>query len=333
MNDAEFDMEPKMRINALERASLFFAVVLLFSGPAFSQAGRGKARVGGVVLDPEGKPVVGATVTLTFAEGTALKFETKTDKKGEWAFLGLGTGTWELAGSAPGFLPASKSLNISQLALNPKVTLTLKRAEKTTSAYIQDESSLKLLDEGNQFFKEENYATALALYEEFMQKNPAAYQILISIGDCYREKGEYDKAVENYSKGVEEAKKDSTMGKEIAAKGLAGIGNCYLKQNKLREAQDFFKKSIENASNDEILAYNVGEIYFSNQNSDEALKYFDLASQIKPEWPDPYLRMGYVYLNKGDNANAILKFEKFLSLEPATERSAQVKNILGLIKK
>jgi tetratricopeptide (TPR) repeat protein len=317
----------------LKIASLLLAVLLLFSGPGFSQAGRGTARIGGIVLDPQGKPIAGASVTLTFHEGAGLKLETKTNNNGEWAFLGLGTGVWKIDVSAPGFLPESSSFNIVQLALNPKVTVTLKKAEKTTSSYIQDETTLRLLDEANQFFKEEKYQTALTIYQEFLQKNPAAYQILINVGDCYKEKGEFEKAMETYEKAVEDAKKDPAMGKEVAAKGLAGIGNCYLKQGKIQEAQDFFKKSIDSAPNDEVLAYNVGEIYFSNQNPDEALKYFDLAAQIKPDWPDPYLRMGYVYMNKGDNANAIAKFEKFLSLEPDSERAAQVKNILNLIKK
>jgi Tfp pilus assembly protein PilF len=81
------------------------------------------------------------------------------------------------------------------------------------------------------------------------------------------------------------------------------------------------------------LAYNVGEIYFSNQNLDEAQKYFELATQIKPEWPDPYLKMGYVYLNNADNVNAVRMFEKFLTLEPEGERAALAKNILNAIKK
>ena len=46
-----------------------------------------------------------------------------------------------------------------------------------------------------------------------------------------------------------------------------------------------------------------------------------------------YLKLGYVYLNKADNANAIAKFEKFLTIEPEGERAALVKNILNAIKK
>lgn len=323
-----------MKTKALKTLGLFIVISLLLAGSAFSQAGRGKGRVTGVVLDLEGKPIPGAKVTIAFSENASLKLEQTADKKGEWAFLGLGTGMWNMAVSAPGYLPESKAISVNQLSANPKVTVNLKKAEKAAaSAFIQDEATLQFLDQGNQMFKEEKFDVALALYREFQQKNPAAYQILISIGDCYREKGEFEKAIENYNGTLEAAQKDAVMGKEMAAKALAGIGNCYVKQGKLQEAQDFFRKSIESSPKDEVLAYNVGEIYFSNQNPDEALKYFDIASQIKPEWPDPYLKLGYVYLNKGDNASAVAKFEKFLSLEPETERSALVKNILSVIKK
>ena len=67
------------------------------------------------------------------------------------------------------------------------------------------------------------------------------------------------------------------------------------------------------------MAFNVGEIYSSNQKIDEALTNFELASKIKPDWPDPYLKMGYVYLNKGDMSKAAEYFEKFLKLEPNTK--------------
>ena len=170
-------------------------------------------------------------------------------------------------------------------------------------------------------------------YREFLEKNPNLYQVELSIGDCLREMGEFDKAIETYKAVVEHAKLDVTLGKEMTAKALAGIGNCYLKQGKINEAQDLFRQSIENSPKDEILAYNVGEIYFSNQALDDALRYFELAAQIKPDWPDPYLKLGYVYLNKADNPKAVEKFEKFIALEPEGERAALARNILNVIKK
>jgi len=123
------------------------------------------------------------------------------------------------------------------------------------------------------------------------------------------------------------------MGKTMEARALAGIGVCYLKQDNLEEAKKVFKQSIEAAPEDEVLAYNVGEICFSNQQIDEAARYFELASQIKPDWPDPYLKLGYVYLNKGNMEKAVEHLEHFIKLEGDTERSARVQDIIKTIKK
>jgi Tfp pilus assembly protein PilF len=308
------------------------ALVALVAGPAFSQAGHGKGRLGGVLTDPDGKPVPGITVTLTFAPSKGTLFKDTTGKKGEWSFIGLGTGDWILTASVPGYMPVEQTINVSQLAVNPKVQVVLKRPEKTPGV-LQDETSVALLEQGNQLYKDGNYDEAIAAYQKFQEANPGLYQIQISIADCYREKGEFDKAVALYNEVITLSASDATMGREMAAKALAGIGNSHLKQGRLEEAQGFFEKSIETSPKDEILAYNVGEIYFSNQALDQAVRYFDLAAQIKPTWPDPFLKLGYVYLNKADNAKAAENFEKFLALEPEGERAALAKNILGLIKK
>jgi tetratricopeptide (TPR) repeat protein len=324
-----------MNAKALQAFSFGLMVLFLATGVVFAQAGRGTARLNGVVTDQNGNPLEGVQVTLSYAQGTGgAEREAKTNKKGEWSFLGLGTGQWELAVVMKGYEPYTQPVSISQLALNPKVWVKIKKASVGTSgAVIQDESSFTFLELGNQFFKDGKYDEAIAQYELFLEKNPQAYQVQLNIADAYREKGEFDKATELYNKLIELSAGDPTLGKEVASKALAGIGDIYLNQNKLVEAQEYFRKSIERSPKDEVLAYNVGEIYFSNQNLDEARKYFELATQIKPEWPDPYLKMGYVYLNNADNVNAVRMFEKFLTLEPEGERAALAKNILNAIKK
>ena len=308
------------------------AAICLLTGLALAQAGRGTGRMNGVVLDPAGKPVPGAKVTAVFTQSGGSTFETTTDKKGEFTFMGVGTGGWDVTVNAQGYLPVTERIQTSQLNKNPKYTIKLqKKAEGT--GIVQDEATFQMLEEGNTFFKDGKYDTALVMYQDFLTKNPGAYQVLLNIGDCYREKGEYDKAIETYNNLIEQAGKDKTMGAAMGAKGLAAIGLCFLKQNKLAEAQDYFKKSIEMAPQDEMLPYNVAEICFQNGQIDDAIKYYEMASQIKPDWPDPYLRVAYAYLNKGDTEKAAVSLEKFIKLEPETERTAQAKSILSAIKK
>jgi tetratricopeptide (TPR) repeat protein len=308
------------------------AILLISSGLALAQAGRGVARMGGSVVDKDGKPVAGAKITAVFDQPGGSTFEATTDKKGEWGIMGVGTGSWVITASAPGFLPVSTGAHVSQLSKNPKIVLKLEK-QAAGSGIVQDEATFQTLEEGNAFYKDGKYDTALMMYEEFLAKNPGAYQVLLNIGDCYREKGEFETAIQKYNLLIEQSGSDSAMGKTIGAKGLAAIGLCYLKQDKLAESQDYFKKSIEMAPQDENLPYNVAEIYFSNQQIDDAIRYFELAIQIKPDWADPYLRVAFAYLNKGDNVKAAENLEKFIKLEPETERTAQAKAILDAIKK
>ena len=321
-----------MHKRALSKFAAGAVIVFLTAGLAIGQAGRGIARMGGAVVDKDGKPVQGAKVTALFDEPGGSTFETTTDRKGEWVFMGVGTGNWLVTAAAKGYLPVTVNTYVRQLEKNPKVTLKLEK-QAVGSGVVQDEATFQSLEEGNAFFKDGKYETALTMYEEFLAKNPGAYQVLLNIGDCYREKGEYDKAVEKYNQLIAQSAGDVTMGKNLSAKGLAAIGLCFMKQGKLAESQDYFKRSIEMAPQDENLPYNVAEIYFSNQNTEEAIRYFEMAIQIKPDWPDPYYRVALAYLNKGDNPKAIENLEKFIKLEPETERTAQAKAILEAIKK
>jgi tetratricopeptide (TPR) repeat protein len=306
--------------------------VVWTAGTAAGQAGMGLARLAGTVLDQAGNPVAGAKILAEFQQDQGIKKEAVANERGEWSIIGLGTGTWTITASAEGYLPASVSYPVKQLDRNPRLTIKMTRVEKA-SGLVQDESSLQILDEANAFYADGKYDTALLMYEQFIEKNPAVYQVLLNIGDCRREKGEYEAAIEKYNAVIAQSADDPVMGKTMKAKALAAIGLCYLRQNNLDQAQMFFKQSIETDPQDENLAYNVGEICFSGQQIDEAARYFAMASQIKPDWPDPYLKMAYVHLNKGDMVKAAESLEAYLKLETNAEKAAQAKAVLDSIKK
>lgn len=319
-----------MGMRALKITVACLALLAFMAASAFAQAGRGQGRLNGKVFDKDGKPVAGAQVKLAFEGGA--EFDAVTDNKGVWGVIGLGTGSWTVTVKAPGYLPVSQSVYVRQLERNPPVEIKLEQ-EAAGSGVVQDEASFADLEQGNAMFAEGRYDSALVMYEEFVKKNPGAYQVYLNIGDCHREKGDYDKAIEAYNQLLKDAEADTAGGKTMTAKGLAAIGLCYLRQGNFEEAQSYFVRSIEVAPEDELLPYNVAEIYFSNQDIDRAQKYFEMAAAIKPDWPDPYLKLGYVFLNKADMAKAAEYFEKFLKLEPDSPRAEQVKGILASIKK
>jgi tetratricopeptide (TPR) repeat protein len=322
-----------MRSRTFAMCALVAIGVGLVTGSAAAQAGRGTARINGTVVDEAGKPVPGARVTISLAMNESVKREAVADKKGGWAIIGLGTSQWTLTAAADGFLPATMNIQVKQLERNPSIAVTLKRAGAEDKPMVQDEASLALIDKANQLYTEGNYDGALTIFREILAKNPGIYQVNMNIGDCLREKGEIGQALETYTGVIEQAKADPQMGKEMTAKALARIGECHLKKGDFETAQGFFKQSIEVFPEDEVLAYNVGEIYFSNQKLDEAITYFALATKIKPDWSEGYYKLGLAYLNKADYEMARQSLSKVLELEPEGERAAAVKGILDTIDK
>ncbi len=295
---------------------------------AGAQAGRGKGRLTGVVIDEGGRPVADVTVRLQFIREPGVQFETKTNRKGEWAFLGLGSGLWLITATAEGYVQATREINVSQLDQNPKVSLVLKKAQPAETLAEEEEEFLRTYDRATNLFNAREYDEALTLYQELLAKKPSYYQIYLNIGDCYREKGNFEEAIKSYNLVLEEAKKDEKWGK-----AFAGIGECYLRKGELDGARTYFQQAVDLYPDNEILAYNVGEIYFSHQKMDEAKQYYSLAIKIKPGWSIPYYKLGMVLLNQNDYAGAKENLKKFLEIEPESEQAAIVKNILEYLEK
>jgi tetratricopeptide (TPR) repeat protein len=331
---------------------IFLFLVFLFSQPfAYSQAGRGKGRASGTVVDEEGNLLPDIMVVIKYLGpiptriGAAMEDDKSnitrkmvTSKKGKWVLGGLGSGRWRVNINAEGYMPYQATIYISQFERNPypesyprlPLQTTLEKVEELLEL---DAPGVELFEEGNKLFKDEKYSEAIDSYRAFLEKNPDLYQVHYSIGNSYKELEKMEEALKEYQVVLDNAKDEEEKDKSLKAKTLSAVAECHLKSDDLDSAQTYFKESLELNPNDEILAYNVGEIYFSHQKLDEAIEYFKLASEIKPDWSDSYLKLGYVYVNKADNANAILYFEKFLALEPDSERAASVLNVLNYLKK
>jgi tetratricopeptide (TPR) repeat protein len=71
-------------------------------------------------------------------------------------------------------------------------------------------------------------------------------------------------------------------------------------------------------SEDAAAAYNVGEIFFSNQKIDEAIAYLELAVKIKSDWPKAYHRLE--------------NLKKFIELDPHNPEAASVKAAIAAIE-
>lgn len=293
----------------------------------------GRGRISGEVLDESGARVQGALVVVE-SPRSSTRWETKTDKKGHFAVANLGTGTWLVTASKDGYLSVSTEVQVSQIKANPPVRLTLLEA-RSSGARPSVETGGELLDRGNALLKEGRYDEALGAFEEFAARFPDVHAVRLNIASAFMGKGDLDRAESEFRAVLDRngsTLEDLRREKDTSLKALAGLGEVALRRGDFGTAQGFFRKALEISPEDPATAYNVGEIFFSNQNIDEAIAYFQLAIKIKSGWPKAYHRLGLVYLNKGDFSKALENLKKFLELDPRNPEAENVKAAIAAIE-
>jgi tetratricopeptide (TPR) repeat protein len=309
-------------------------MAIAFPAILAAQEGLGRGRVSGDVKDESGAGIVGVLVIAQIQDGDA-QFESKTDKKGHFAVAGLGTGVWRFTASKEGFVTAVQSLAVHQLRRNEPVEIVLKKASGA-EALRSDKLGLEAIDTGNALAAEGRFDEAIAVFDGFLAKYPGVYQVRLNIASACMKKGDLARAETEYGIVLEKslpadpaAERDDTS----AIRALSGSGELALKKGDFETARQHFARALQISPEDEAAAYNVGEIFFSNQKNDEAVQYFELAIKIKNAWPKPYYRLGLVYLNKGDYPKAIEYLNKFVELDPQNPEVPNVRNIISSLEK
>ncbi len=323
-----------LRRRCLNLGLLLLFVLSLSITLVLAQEQTGKGRISGTVVDEKGQPVEGATIIVESMK-TETKFQGTSDESGHFAVAGMGTGLWRITASKKGYTSSSVNMNVRQLTRNPPITFTLKKMTGF-AALMEDEESFQLFDKGNLLMEEEKYDQALEVFEEFETKYPQIYQVHLNIGNCYLNKGELDKAEEEFQLVLDktlEMHGDYKSDPATSLRAFTGLGELYLQKEDFEKGQEYFAKALEISPEDEVAAYNVGQIFFSNQRPDEAIKYYKLAIQIKEDWSKPYLRLGYAYLNKGDYDAALEYLNKFVEMDPENPEVPKTRNMIAAIEK
>lgn len=294
-----------------------------------AQEGRGNGRLTGSVVDEEGKPLENVTINLKYLEFEHSR-ETKSNVKGQWGFLGLGRGTIQVTATLEGYAVTTTQQPVSGVKPNPEMPLVLRKG----TGVVGDPSRDAIL-RAHELFDKRQYEDALALYQEFAQKNPANYQVGIYIANCKTELGEFAEALAGFQGVLAEVSKETPelKGNTTAALAYAGIGDVYLRQEQYKLAAENFQRSIDIQPTDPALPYNVAEIMFARNKPEEAEKYYQMAVKIKPEWPKPYLKLAYVAMNRGEMDKAVEHLKKFVEIGSGEANFEEGKALLDLLQK
>jgi tetratricopeptide (TPR) repeat protein len=261
------------------RPSWFFAVALIAclaaAVPAFAQS---TGMVKGVVMDDKGQPVDGAKVTLEMVGGTGRKFETKTNKKGEYIQIGLASGQYKVVaekdklGSAPATVGVRA--NTTQEA---NLTLAMASASAAKEAQAKNAAITKVFDEGVQLSNSGQHEQAIAKFNEAIAIIPTCYNCYNNIAFSYSQLKDFAKAEEAYKKSIEVKPDDAA-----AYVGLAGI---YFNTGKAADAKPLIEKAVSIDPSNADAHYIYGMTLVS-ENPAAAKAQFEEFIKLAPNAPN-----------------------------------------------
>ncbi len=172
----------------------------------------------------------------------------------------------------------------------------------------------------NDCLEKKDFQCAINTYNDAIVKFPKNPNYYIKLGDIYRnenyEKKDLNKLIEYYRKAI------GIDNKHL--KTYFDVGNSYKIKNDIINATQIFEDYLKLNQNGVVAAIYLGDIYSDEKNAKknyiEALKFYDKAISINPNYSESYTGKGDIYRYKLDDKNqnqekAIELYKKALEID------------------
>ena len=307
------------------------ALSLAVAAPAFAQS---TGMIKGVVKDTNGQPVEGAKVMIEMADGVSRKFETKSNKKGEFIQIGLQGGAYKVTAEKDKLASNVADVRVS-ISRPAEANLVLGAGGPSKEVAAKNAELKKVFDEGVAASRAGNHDDAISKFTAAAGLNATCYDCYYNIAFSEMQKKEYDKAEAAYKKAIEL--------KPDYAEAYSGLANMYNATRKFDEAAAASAKAMELSGGAGAAAgggggnadamFNQGVILWNAGKVADAKKQFEGAIAANPNHAESHYQLGMALVNEGNLNGAAAEFEKYLQLAPTGPNAATAKGILGSIKK
>ncbi len=150
---------------------------------------------------------------------------------------------------------------------------------------------------------------ALNIYKMAEDKGLKSLFLYLSWGSALQKLGKYDKAIEQFNKGIELSQKETND--EIYSR----LAKCYYHLNNLEEAKINALKSKE-ISNDNYLANDVlADIYFQETNYTDAINVLEICLKNAETKSETFLKLARCYNSIGDFDISNKNYEKSIEYD------------------
>ena len=135
------------------------------------------------------------------------------------------------------------------------------------------------------------------------------YEKCFSDGLDYYQKGEFDRAIEDYTKAIE-------LKPDFADAYCVRAFAYFIGTGEVNRAIKDYDEAIELRPDDADIYCGRGLVYAKKGEFDRAIEDYNRAIKFKPDHANAYYCRGIAYFNKGDHDRALKDFDKVIELKP-----------------
>jgi tetratricopeptide (TPR) repeat protein len=306
----------------LAAGGLLLALALL--GPEAS-AQTGTAR--GKVMDDKGQPLPDAVVNLEFQGGVTRKYETKTNKKGEFTQVGMYPGMYRITVNKEGFQGTYTDYKISlgEPTYLPDVKLQTKAAAQAAAGGKAAEDLGNAFKKATELAQSGQYDQAEAAFKEIAAKSPNVPEIYYNLGYVAGQKKDWAAAEAAYQKALEI--------KPGYADAYTALARVYQESGQAQKAAELMTKAAAAGPDDGKMQFNLGIYHLNAGRSEEAIAAFQKAATLDPQNAEVYYHLGTLAVGQNKIADAVSNLEKYLSMSPTNQQNvATAQQLLAALK-
>jgi tetratricopeptide (TPR) repeat protein len=295
----------------------------LLGTPAHAQTGTAR----GKVLSAEGQPIAEAKVELEYLGGLTRKFETKTNKKGEFTQVGMPPGPYKITASKEGFQGSFTEvrINLGDPTEVPEFKLrTMAAAQKAAGGGVQDEIKA-IFKKGLDLLQASKLDEAEAAFKELLAKEPGIPEAHQNLGFIYAQRKDFPAAEAEYQKALELRPGSADI--------MSGLARVYQDAGQPDKAFELMAKAAGDNPQDAKTQFNLGIFYLNSGKSEEAIAAFKKAEAADPSLADAQYHLGTLMVGQNKIPEAIAYLEKYLAMNPSNKQNvATAQGLLAALK-
>jgi Flp pilus assembly protein TadD/5-hydroxyisourate hydrolase-like protein (transthyretin family) len=332
-----------------------FVVALTFAAIAIAQL-RGTGRLGGTVVDKTtGKPIAGATITVSLPNGSTQPIVTTSDKNGRWSALGMVNGLWNIDITAAGYQTTRGTASISEIQRLPPIKTEMAPEVKqevqpvTPSNPLVPKEAIDAVNEGQALLKgkagdtpdevKANAVRAAADFEKALplipddkpQLKSVRVQVQEVLAQAYYKAGDLKNAIATLEK-LNVSDPWSTPDANQGARQIL-LANLYLENGQLDQAKALLDKLPASAITDPTVYTNLGILFLNKKNPTDAITYFTKAVDLDPKRAETYYYRGLAHAQLKHTADARTDFQQVMTLAPDSSEAKDAKQMLDALPK